>query len=262
MTFTTPHTPGTYESFWRLENTKGDLFGGVLYIRFNTSNSIKSDVSVQPSATPQPTHTPTAAPTNMPTPVTTPTSSTVQEPTVTPILDCGEYNPQFMGVLSQASLLGLDVGCAMGNLLISTGTVQEFWFNFDSQDAQERLRNLLLKNEDTQTTYVIVGKDTLTYEASVAVYEGSITATDDAILCGAPPPPDGYFIPQNCFTKVWCDNQYWKTAGWPRLKEASADLVMQTTEKGVLIRVSALPTSVYYLALDLETKRGTVQMGP
>jgi hypothetical protein len=181
------------------------------------------------------------------------------EPTATPVLACGAYNPQFKGLLSQASLLGLDVGCALSPVFNTPGTVQEFWFNLDSQDAHDRLRSLFLQINDSESIYAFVGSDTQTYEANVSVHYGGKMDDDD---CDAPTPPDGYFIPQNCFTRVWCDNSYWKTAGWPRLKEATADLVMQMTEKGLLIRASALPTSVYYIAIDLETQRGTVQMGP
>jgi hypothetical protein len=261
IVFTAPSVPGKYDSYWRLENSEGELFGGVLYMRFNTSKTTHATIPALPSATPSPTQTPVAISTSQVTPTKAPTYTVVEQPTETPVQGCGEYNPQFMGVLSQASLLGLDVGCAMGPVFQSTGLVQEYWYNVGSQDAQQRLRSLLIRNNDSGNIYVLVGKDTLTYEANVAVHN-AVIGTGGEAGCGAPTPPDGFFIPQNAFTKVWCENEYWKTAGWPRLKQASADLTMQKTEKGILIRVHTLPTTVYYLALDLEINRGTVQMGP
>ncbi len=263
ISFTTPKTPGIYESYWRLENAKGELFGGVLFIRLNTSTSIKIAEPTLPTPTLESTKTPTATPTKTPIPTATPTSIATRTPTATPIFGCGEFNPQFMGVLAQASMLGLDVGCALGTASYSTGTVQEFWINIDSQDAHQRFRSLLLKNDDTGTVYVLVGKDTLTYEATVAVFdENTYNVSDGDYTCDAPTPPDGYISPQNNFAKVWCDKQYWEVVGWPRQREATADLVIQTTERGILARVSALPNTVYYLALDLDTEQGTVQMGP
>lgn len=265
ITVTTPKTPGIYESYWRLQNAKGELFGGVLFIRLNTSTSLQTVAPTlpPPSATPESTATPTATPTNKPTPTSTPTATPTLKPTETPIPGCGEYNPQFMGVLSQASMLRLDVGCALGTVSHSTGIAQEFWINVDSQDAHQRFRSLLLKNDDTGTVYVLGGKDTLTYESTVAVYEDqTYNFSDGDYACDAPTPPDGYILVQNNFTQVWCDNHYWEVVGWPREKEASADLVIQTTERGVLIRIGALPVTVYYLALDLVTGQGTVQMGP
>jgi len=263
LSFTTPKTPGIYESYWRLENAKGELFGGVLFIHLNTTTSTKNAEPTLPTATLESTKTPTATPTKTPIPTATPTAIATLTPTATPILGCGEFNPQFMGVLAQASMLRLDVGCATGTVFYSTGTVQEFWINIDSQDAHQRFRSLLLKNDDTGTVYVLVGKDTLTYEATVAVFgENTYNVSDGDHTCDAPLPPDGHILPQNSFAKVWCDKQYWKVVGWPRQGEATADLIIQTTERGILIRISALPNTVYYLALDLDTEQGTVQMGP
>ena len=265
IVFTTPKLSGIYESYWRLENTEGVRFGGMLFMRLKTSSSLKITVAASPTATPAPTRTPSATPTQKPTstPTMTPTPRPTPIPTATPVPGCGGYNPQFMGVLSQASMLGLDVGCALGDVTLTSGILQEFWTNVDSQDAHQRFRSLVIKNNDTKTIYVFAGTDTLTYEAGVAVFEDqNFNYSVGGYACDAPTPPTGYLLPQNDLTKIWCDNQFWKTVGWPKKQATLTDLAIQATEKGLLIRTGAAPGTPYYLALNFTTGQGTVQMGP
>ena len=99
--------------------------------------------------------------------------------------------------------------------------------------AHQRFRSLILKNNDTGTVYVLVGKDTLTYEATVAVYEEeTYNKSNVNYICDAPTKPDGYIIPQNSIAKVWCNGQYWDKQAGPEQEQISVDLEMQTTKRG------------------------------
>jgi Ig-like domain from next to BRCA1 gene len=75
VNLTAPKNPGTYTSYWRLQDAEGHMFGATLVVSFK--------VEAEPTAVPTftPTLVPTVATTNSPDPTYTPTAT----PTYTPI---------------------------------------------------------------------------------------------------------------------------------------------------------------------------------
>ncbi|MDF1514275.1 MAG: NBR1-Ig-like domain-containing protein [Anaerolineae bacterium] len=261
ITFTTPAIPGVYESYWRLVDGRGKLFGGVLFLKIEVSTSAPPWLT--PTSSLAAAVTTPAADTPTPIPSAMPTVKSTSTPVDSEAIGCTDYNPLFNGIRSQASMLGIEVGCAMGAVSEQTGLVQEFWRDVSDGDTSQRLRSLMLSNEDTGTIYVLEGLDTFTYEADVAVYEkAAYNVSNVNYICEAPSVPNGYILPQDSIAKVWCNRQDWRTIGWPRQEHANADLLIQATARGVLIQIIPQSGAVYFLALDLITARGSVQMAP
>jgi len=284
---TAPARPGEYENFWRLRAPDGRLFGAVLFVNFiveegapalptqpvaNPTSTLPPAPTPQPTQTPPPTTvaspttvatmTPTPAPTHTPVPTSTPTATRANDTSAT----CGAIDDRFHSVINQATALGIQVLCATGPIEPVPGQVQVFRQNVDQDDPHLRFRSFMILRDDTDKIYVLDGKDTNTYEATVTTHTGAVGIPPDEqpATCSGLGVPEGYILPTGSIGATWCNYSLWiSTAGWPREPAADTTLEIQKTTNGLLIEATTDATAtqtaqVYLIAIDFGARRATV----
>jgi len=245
---TAPAKPGEYENSWRLRTPAGRLFGAVLFVK------IIVEEAPTPTPTPQPTHTPVLTST----PTVTPTGDTSST--------CGALDDRFHSVINQATALGIQVLCATGPIETISGQIQVFRQNVDQDDVLLCFQSFMILRDDTDKIYVLNGKDTHTYEATVTTHAGAegIPPDEQPATCSGLDVPQGYIVPTGPIGAAWCNHSLWiSAAGWPWEPAADATLDIQETTNGLLIEATTDATAtraaqVYLIAIDFGARRATV----
>ncbi|MBN1179341.1 MAG: hypothetical protein JXD18_09025 [Anaerolineae bacterium] len=219
-----PQTPGTYRGDWRLEAPDGTRFGSSVYVR----------IVVPAPATSTPTPTPTATPTDTPTAVA-----------------CADLDPAFESIVDQADLLGVDLGCPIEDAFSIYGAFQEFWTNVDNPNPHTHSHDFMIWRSDTRRIYALAQYNEATLLGFLAPYNDTWDESQPDVHpdCADMDVPDGYQLPVHGFGKVWCEHDLWDTVGWPNAGETAVSLLIQTTENGVLVEVTGVP-STFLFALD------------
>ncbi|MCJ7548701.1 MAG: NBR1-Ig-like domain-containing protein [Anaerolineae bacterium] len=229
---TAPAKPGEYENSWRLRTPAGRLFGAILLVQIIVEEA--------------------------PTPTVTPTGDTSST--------CGALDDRFHSVINQATALGIQVLCATGPVETIPGQIQVFRQNVDQDDLHLCFQSFMILRNDTDRIYVLNGKDTNTYEATVTTHAGAedVPPDEEPATCSGLAVPEGYVVPTGRIGAAWCNHSLWiSAAGWPWEPAADATLDIQETTNGLLIEATTDATAtraaqVYLIAIDFGARRATV----
>lgn len=163
------------------------------------------------------------------------------QPTEVP---CVDLDHSLEPIMAQAQERGYDLGCPTRPAFSVYGAFQEFRANhFMIWDSSVREICVLIPYDDVEGTYTVYRDE---WE------EGMPEVHPD---CAHMPPPAGYQLPIRGFGKVWCESGLWDQIGWPEAHEQAAELLVQPTERGLLVRVGGLPGGQDFLfALDLSER--------
>ena len=63
--------------------------------------------------------------------------------------------------------------------------------------------------------------------------------------------PSGYELPVRGFGKIWCENNLVDQIGWPADAEEAADILVQPTQYGLLMKVTT-PIRGYLIAMHYQ----------
>ncbi len=236
--FVAPTAPGTYKSTWQLETPDGIRFGQLFYVQI---------VVPQPEATAAPTAQPTA------------TSAPVETPTATP---CQSVAPEFAALYTQAESAGLDLGCATQGATQIYAATQEFWANVDHPNPHLHYRSLMLWRSDNKMIYVITVSETGLDSFTVYPDTWNETLPEIPPACSGMTVPTGYVMPIRGFGKAWCDHQLYNSIGWPQIAETGLNVLIQPTERGLLLQAGVASGTVYIAALETATGKAYVLVNP
>jgi hypothetical protein len=206
-----PNTPGSYKGNWQMENYEGVRFGAAIYVKI---------VVVGPSTdTPNPTPEPTSG--------------------------CVPIDSRLTSIDEHADLKGYDMGCATKAAFYvekngHRGALQEFWANVDDVNPHTHFRSLMIWRSDNREIYVIDGKNTDASEGTLLAYTDFWEDSQPVVHpdCAAMTVPSGYELPVRGFGKVWCENDLVDQIGWPADPEEAADILVQPTQVGLLMKVT------------------------
>ena len=240
---TAPAGSGQYEYSWRLCTPDGQLFGAVPFVAIIVEEGA-------PAPPPQPTVS-----------AATTITSTSDTPST-----CGAPDDRFHSLINQATALGIQVLCATGPTKTVPGQVQVFRQNVAQDGPHLRFRSFMILRDDTDKIYVLDGKDTNTYEATVASYASAdgVPPDEQPATCSGLSIPEGYALPIGRIGATWCNYSLWiSAAGWPWEPAADATLGIQETTNGLLIQATAdatatQETQVYLIAIDFGARHATV----
>jgi hypothetical protein len=206
-----PNTPGGYKGNWQMETHEGVRFGAAIYVKI-----VVRDLA-----------------TNTPNPTTEPTS------------ECVPIDRRLTSIEEHADLKGYDMGCATEPAFYvdkngDRGALQEFWANVDDINPHTHFRSLMIWRADNREIYVIVGKNTDASEGTLLAYTDFWEDSQPAVHpdCAAMIVPSGYELPVRGFGKIWCENDLVDQIGWPADPEEAADILVQPTQYGLLMKVT------------------------
>ena len=236
---------------------KVDLSGTATALALAAHPATPAVGPVEATASPLPTGAPTKQPTSTPTPL--PTSTPTPAPSPTPTPACVDTHMALAPILPLAQAAGLDLGCATGPSFSTQGALQEFWKDYD--DPALRRLSLMIWRSDETSIYVIVGEDQAASQGALLSYSDTWAEGQPEIHpdCAGLAVPTGALMPIRGFGKVWCTNNLVGVAGWPRIREDVATLLLQPTERGLLLQAS-VSGRTYRIAIHYGTARTVTQI--
>ncbi len=236
--FVAPTAPGTYRSTWQLESPDGTRFGQLFYVQIVVPQP-ESATSAPPATTEVPT---------------TPTPAIVLCPAA--------LAPDFATLYAQAESAGLDLGCTTQDAGEIYAATQEFWANVGNPNPHMHYRSLMLWRSDTKQIYVITVSETGLDSFSVYPDTWTEGLPEEPPACSGMTVPTGYIMPIRGFGKVWCEHHLYDSIGWPQEAEIGLNILIQPTERGILLRATVASGSVYEAALESATGKAYVILHP
>jgi hypothetical protein len=233
--FVAPGTPGTYQANYQMQNHEGVHFGTAIHVQIV--------VPAPATSTPKPTAQPTAQPTS----------------------ECVAIDSRLQSIANHADIKGYDMGCATGAAFFvetngDRGALQEYWANVDDPNPHTHLRSLMIWRSDNREIYVIIGKNTDASEGTLLAYTDFWEESQPAVHpnCAGMTVPSGYELPVRGFGKIWCENNLVDQIGWPADSEEAADILVQPTQRGLLMKVAS-PVRAYLIAMHYQAVYAVTQ---
>ncbi|MCS7179252.1 MAG: NBR1-Ig-like domain-containing protein [Anaerolineae bacterium] len=285
-----PATPGTYRANYQLQAPDGTRFGAIIWVQIVVPGTPTTAPVCTPPPCPSggilmcptpgtcpggcgvicvtpttmaPVCTPPSCPSGgilvCPTPGACPGGCGVVCLTPTPG-PCTTVDPALAPVVGIASTFGVNPGCPTGPSFSIYGAFQKFETNPENPNPQTHMGAFMIWRSDTRKIYALgMGSEytSPTHNGRwLGVYDDRWDESQPPVhpVCAGMSVPSGFQLPVRGFGKVWCENGLWASdrVGWPRDREWGVDLLVQPTERGLLVRVRNYPDGYHYLfALDL-----------